>query len=1051
MEMNKEARHDTGSNVARVTKVRAGSLPLRRPVRSKLGRKVDRKEDIKKHLRLAGWNVRTLLDRPGSKRPERQTALAARELSRYSIDVAALSETRLALSGSLVDQGYTFFWSGREEREKREAGVGFAIRNQIAQKLEQEPVAVSDRIITLRLPLQGTVWATIVSVYAPTMTNPDEIKEDFYQKLRETIREVPSTDKLIIAGDLNARVGDEVENWPGVLGHYGVGKCNTNGELLLALCSEYGLVITNTVFKHKHTHKTTWMHPRSKHWHLIDYVITRQRDQRDIVNTRAFRGADCNTDHNMVLSKIAFSLRKQVKKTGGQHRYNLNVARLKCDSVRKDFQRSMTTSLQESTTGDSDVVGKWETLRDTVFNTAKEILGKPKRKHQDWFDETDEELNRLLEERNQAKARQLTVNTRSTRANLASARSKLQKYTRQKKSQWWETKAEELQHAAAENDMKSFYGGLREVYGPQKRGTAQLLALDGETVLTDNKKILERFAQHFDQLLNLPGNVDSAALASITQRPTVHVLDEPPKMDELLKAIAATKESKAPGCCGIPAEVWKYGGTTLKERLLDVIGDTWIGEKIPQDWKDANIVPIFKKGSRKECGNYRGISLLSIAGKVMARILLNRLNEMISPRVIPETQSGFRSGRSTMDMIFSLRQVQEKCTEQNMPLYAVFIDFTKAFDTVPRGGLWAVLKKFGCTDKIINLVKAFHEGMQAKVTRGSDCSEGFAVSTGVKQGCVLAPTLFSFYLAAMLEVAFKDTREGIYIQTRHDGNLFNASHFKAKTRTTRQLVRDMLFADDCALVAHSAAEMQALVDKFAQAAAMFSLKINIKKTECLYQPVKLLLPPPKPCAITIDGQPLVQTTDFNYLGSTISSNAKIEKELRNRMGRASAAFSQLNDRLWQNKHVSTRVKAKVYQAVVLTTLLYGAEAWTIYRLQVKKLSAYMMRQLRDILKISWRDKIANAKILRLTDLPHMADMLIQKNLRWIGHVHRMERSRLPRQLLYSQLVEGKRNQGRPRLRLKDVMKRNLKRRDINVTTWKQLADNRPAWRASIQP
>ncbi|XP_046863308.1 uncharacterized protein LOC124457060 [Xenia sp. Carnegie-2017] len=493
--------------------------------------------------------------------------------------------------------------------------------------------------------------------------------------------------------------------------------------------------------------------------------------------------------------------------------------------------------------------------------------------------------------------------------------------------------------------------------------------------------MLERFAQHFDQLLNLPGNVDSAALASITQRPTVHVLDEPPKMDELLKAIAATKESKAPGCCGIPAEVWKYGGTTLKERLLDVIGDIWIGEKIPQDWKDANIVPIFKKGSRKECGNYRGIFYSQSLGR----------------RLVGSTE------------------------------------------------------KFGCTDKIINLVKAFHEGMQAKVTRGSDCSEGFAVSTGVKQGCVLAPTLFSFYLAAMLEVAFEDTREGIYIQTRHDGNLFNASHFKAKTRTTRQLVRDMLFADDCALVAHSAAEMQALVDKFAQAAAMFSLKINIKKTECLYQPVKLLLPPPKPCAITIDGQPLVQTTDFNYLGSTISSNAKIEKELRNRMGRASAAFSQLNDRLWQNKHVSTRVKAKVYQAVVLTTLLYGAEAWTIYRLQVKKLSAYMMRHLRDILKISWRDKIANAKILRLTDLPHMADMLIQKNLRWISHVHRMERSRLPRQLLYSQLVEGKRNQGRPRLRLKDVMKRNLKRRDINVTTWKQLADNRPAWRASIQP
>jgi hypothetical protein len=303
----------------------------------------------------------------------------------------------------------------------------------------------------------------------------------------------------------------------------------------------------------------------------------------------------------------------------------------------------------------------------------------------------------------------------------------------------------------------------------------------------------------------------------------------------------------------------------------------------------------------------------------------------------------------------------------------------------------------------------------------------------------------------MLEVAFKNTHEGLYIQTRHDADLFNVSHFKAKTRTSKHLVREMLFADDSALMAHTAPEIQTLVNRFAQTAAMFSLKINIRKTECLYQPVKLLNPPPSPCEITIDNQPLTQAKDFTYLGSTISSNAKIEKELSNRMGRASAAFGQLNNRLWKNNHVSVKVKAKVYRAVVLTTLLYGAETWTIYRQQVKKLHAYMMRQLRDILRISWHDKISNAEILRRTGLPHMSDLLIQKNLRWIGHVHRMEESRLPRQLMYSQLSKGIRNQGRPRLRLKDVVKRNLKWCNLDTKTWKTLAENRPAWRAAIQP
>ena len=126
----------------------------------------------------------------------------------------------------------------------------------------------------------------------------------------------------------------------------------------------------------------------------------------------------------------------------------------------------------------------------------------------------------------------------------------------------------------------------------------------------------------------------------------------------------------------------------------------------PQDWKDASIVPLFKKGSRVDCGNYRGISLLSIASKILARILLNRLNCRITPQALPETQCGFRSGRSAMDMIFSLRQVQEKCLEQNMPLYAVFIDFSKAFDTVSREGWWQVLRKFGCPEKFIKLTAA---------------------------------------------------------------------------------------------------------------------------------------------------------------------------------------------------------------------------------------------------------------------------------------------------------------------------------------------------------
>jgi len=662
----------------------------------------------------------------------------------------------------------------------------------------------------------------------------------------------------------------------------------------------------------------------------------------------------------------------------------------------------------------------------------------------------DEELEKLLDARNIARAKVLQNNTRGNKGKYTDAKRRLQRHTRKLKSDWWEAKAEGLQQAADGNDMKSFYRGLREVYGPSRRGTTQLLSCDGHSVLQEKSQILDRFAEHFHQLLNVHDNTDITVLNCLQQRPAVSSLDETPDLQEVSTAIDCTSEGRAPGGCGIPAEIWKHSGTEIVVHLHQLICNIWIQEKVPQDWKDARIVTIFKKGSRKDCGNYRGISLLSIAGKILARIMLNRIGAHIAPSVLPESQCGFRSGRGTMDMIFCLRQTQEKCIEQNMPLYAVFIDFTKAFDTVARVRLWEVLAKFGCPPKFVNIIKSLHTGMQAHVAQGNSHSKEFEVTNGVKQGCVLAPTLFSLYLTAMLEVAFDGAREGVYIQTRHNADLFNVSHFKAKTKTSQKIVRDMLFADDSALVTHDARSMQELVDRFSETADRFGLKINIKKTECMYQPVKNIPSVPIPDIIKVKNESLVQCKSFVYLGSTISYNARLDNELSLRLGKASSEYGKLRDRLWNNHHVSIRVKCKVYRAIVLSSLLYGAETWTIYRSQVLRLQAYMMRQLRDIMGIHWSDFITNEQVLRRAGLPSMENVLIEKNLRWLGHVHRMDRGRLPRQLLYSQLCSGSRNQGRPRLRYKDVAKRNIKRRGIDLDSWQSLAQARTSWRGMIK-
>ena len=191
--------------------------------------------------------------------------------------------------------------------------------------------------------------------------------------------------------------------------------------------------------------------------------------------------------------------------------------------------------------------------------------------------------------------------------------------------------------------MKGFYNGLKEVWGPKKKGPVQLKSTDGMETFSDSKRVVARWSEHFQKLLNVPGDIDHEALDNIPQRITKTSLDEIPTMDEMARAIASLKDGKAPGGDGIPAEVWKHGGDNLFSRLHQLITNAWEMGSVPQAWKDASIITIYKKGDRTDCGNYRGISLLSIAGKIFARILLNRLSTHLTKS---RNRSGSQMGSS---------------------------------------------------------------------------------------------------------------------------------------------------------------------------------------------------------------------------------------------------------------------------------------------------------------------------------------------------------------------------------------------------------------------
>ena len=169
----------------------------------------------------------------------------------------------------------------------------------------------------------------------------------------------------------------------------------------------------------------------------------------------------------------------------------------------------------------------------------------------------------------------------------------------------------------------------------------------------------------------------------------------------------------------------------------------------------------------------------------------------------------------------------------------------------------------------------------------------------------------------------------------------------------------------------------------------------------------------------------------------MSNSATIDDEFRLRLSRTSASSRRLSNRVWKRRGLSNRTKLKVYHAVVLPSLLYGSETWTVYARHLQRLESFHMRCLRQILHVKWQDKVPNTDVLQRADSMSIRSMLMESQLRWSGHVARMPDYRLPKRVFFGELDSGKRSCGRPRLRYKDSLKVALKTCNIDTDPWEK--------------
>nr|VZH89496.1 unnamed protein product [Spirometra erinaceieuropaei] len=403
---------------------------------------------------------------------------------------------------------------------------------------------------------------------------------------------------------------------------------------------------------------------------------------------------------------------------------------------------------------------------------------------------------------------------------------------------------------------------------------------------------------------------------------------------------------------------------TLAPWLHEVIERAWRDEVVPDDWGLGILVPILKKGDKTRCENYRGISLIDVAAKIFAIVLLRRFQAVRDSRTRPN-QAGFRAGRGCADQIFTLRRILEFRHSYQQPTAVCFVDFAAAFDSVHRESLWRIMALDGVPAKIIAMIKAYYRSTTARVLVRNNLSQPFGIRSGVRQGCILSPILFNYAIDWILGRALRDG-DGV--------------EFAPGRRLT-----DLDYADDIALLASSYGDLQSMVSRVNEVAKAVGLSINAGKTKVFSS----CIPDQEKAPLGIDGCQLEEVDSFKYLGARLLPNGQSKDDVVSRIDAARWVFSSLRKCLWSRRDLSIATKIRVYRASVRSVLLYGCECWALRVEDDRKLEVFDHHCLRIILRVKLTDFVSNETVrARCDNIARITQAIQERRLRWFGHVLR---------------------------------------------------------------
>lgn len=410
---------------------------------------------------------------------------------------------------------------------------------------------------------------------------------------------------------------------------------------------------------------------------------------------------------------------------------------------------------------------------------------------------------------------------------------------------------------------------------------------------------------------------------------------------------------------------------------------------------------------------------------------MQRIVKHLDPKLRSE-QAGFRHGRSCIDQINTLRIIIEQAVEYCSPLYLLFIDYEKAFDSVDRTCIWIELENFGVPHKIISLIRKSYEAFQCSVLHDGMASSSFETVSGVRQGCLLSPLLFIVVLDAVVKRATDNRPRGI---------VWNPL-------LPNQRLESLDYADDKCKLSHKRSDQQAKLDDLASESAKVGLRINVPKTK------EIRINPESNGPLTLNNQPIERVQEFQYLGSMIDKSGGALKDVETRIRKARGAFTLLG-KIWRSTVYSVRTKVHIFKSCVISVLLYGCETWFVTEIIKRKLQVFINRCLRRILRIFWPNTISNNDLWQRTETSDINIEIRRRKYGWIGHTLRKAPGEVcHRALLYN--PQGTIRRGRPKTTWRRTVLSEINavpefnnQQMNNIASSKTIAERRSGWRSLI--